>query len=111
MDVTSDTPPPPPSADPSSSLAVAESEDDSGPLAEKLALATDPSSSLPDRVRLLEEIVKEGDLWSVWCVRVKESAVYGLARAICKTKKVRPSEGSCWRGFVLDNPRILNVKS
>jgi len=87
MDVTSDTPPPPPSADPSSSLAVAESEDDSGPLAEKLALATDPSSSLPDRVRLLEEIVKEGDLWSVWCVRVKESAVYALARAICKTKK------------------------
>ena len=93
MDVTSsDTPPPPPSADPSAPL---ETEDDSGPLSEKLALASD--APLPERVRLLEEVVKESEMWSVWCVRVKEGAVYDLARGICKTKKVRVMWRGCFR--------------
>ncbi|GMI30791.1 hypothetical protein TrRE_jg2243 [Triparma retinervis] len=72
------TPPPPPVP------AVVEEEDDSVDLADALASAEDKSTSIQNRRKSLTEIVTEPERFSLFCVRVKESAVYALARNFCE---------------------------
>ena len=63
-----------------------EDEDDSGDLAEELTSAEDTSKPIAARREALTAIIAEKDRFSIYVVRVKEAAVYSLARNLCEGK-------------------------